>query len=79
MSTDTRLRTDTTSPPNPVFERGGLAVWVNGGYVEISCPAEFVRVTPSEASALMPALAAAVADAAAWAHRWDGTTRTYPA
>lgn len=52
---------------------------MNGGYVEISCPAEFVRVTPIEASALMPALAAAVADAAAWAHRWDGTTRTYPA
>lgn len=59
MSTDTRLRTDTTSPPKSGVRAG--------------------RVTPIEASALMPALAAAVADAAAWAHRSDGTTRTYPA
>lgn len=77
MSTAT-VRPDTAKPPEPVFEDGrtGIAVWVNGGYVEISCP-EFSRLDPSEAVAFVLAFTAAVTDAAEWALRWNQATRAY--
>lgn len=64
-------------PPAPIWldETSGLAVWVNGGLIEISdC---FSRITPEEARQLAAAFAQAITEACAWAARWDGEARTY--
>lgn len=66
----------------PVWESGdgpsaGLAVYVNGGLIEISC--ERLLVEPDEAGELGLQFVQALVDARRWARRWNTETRTYDA
>lgn len=65
------------APPAPVWGSEGLAVWVNGGLIEITAGGDFIRLAPEEAAALPAGFASAIAAATAWAARWDGTARSY--
>lgn len=53
-----------------------MSVWVNGGMIEVST-GDFIRVTPEQAAALPAEFAAAIAEAQAWATRWDVLEREY--
>lgn len=69
-------------PPGPIWsdEITGMAVHVNGGLVEVSLPDEWSgRLLPSEAATLATEFAAAIAEATAWAERWDIVTGSYRA
>jgi hypothetical protein len=70
-----------TRPPGPLWSDDitGAAVYVNGGYIEISLPYESCRLEPGEAVALVAAMSHAVAEAKDWAMRWDGKARAYRA
>jgi hypothetical protein len=66
-----------TKPPAPIWcdDTSGMAVWVNGGLIEISdC---WARITPDEAAALATEFTKAIEEARGWAARWDGQTRSY--
>lgn len=67
------------NPPSPVWcdESSGLAVWVNGGLVEVTLGDGFARLTPEEAAGLPAGFGLAVAEACSWARRWDGVARSY--
>lgn len=70
----------TATPPSPIWadDTLGAQVWVNGGNVEINLADGWSgRLTPAEATVLAANLAAAVATACSWAHRWNPQTRSY--
>ena len=58
-------------------DAAGMAVYVNGGYVDINIDHESTRLEPDEAVTAVAALTVAVAEAAALAARWDGKARRY--
>lgn len=70
----------TEAPPSPIWEsrdHGGLAVWVNGGLIEVTAGMDFARFDADEAAELPVPFAQAIAEARAWAARWDVYTGTY--
>lgn len=70
---------DSLKPPCPIWAddgTSGIAVWVNGGLVEITL-AGFARLTLDEAADLPAAFTQAIDDARSWAARWDSASRTY--
>jgi hypothetical protein len=59
-------------------ETTDLAVHVNGGLIEITLPDGWSgRCLPSEITGLGAAFTTALAEANAWAARWNPDTRTY--
>lgn len=67
-------------PPAPIWrdDASGLEVYVNGALVELNMRDGWSgRLECHEAVAAAAGLAAAVADAEAWAARWDGVARRY--
>ncbi|MCV7255634.1 hypothetical protein H7J86_26065 [Mycobacterium hackensackense] len=67
-------------PPAPIWrdETTYLAVYVNGGYVEISMADGWSgRLMPDEIASVPTSFAQAIETARSWAARWDGRTRTY--
>lgn len=69
-----------TTPTAPIWqdETTSLAVWVNGGLIEITMADGWSgRCLPSEVATIGAQLASAIAEATAWAERWDITTGGY--
>ena len=67
-------------PPSPIWrdETTGLAVYVNGGLIEMNMADGWSgRMLPSEVAHIGAGLAAAIAEATAWTERWDIVTGCY--
>lgn len=70
----------TLKPLAPIWQdvTSGLTVWVRGAVVEFTMPDGWSgRLTPSEAATTAAGFVGAVAEAQAWADRWDATTGCY--
>lgn len=68
------------TPPAPIWqdETTSLAVWVNGGLIEITMADGWSgRCLPAEVATIGAQLSDAIAEATAWAMRWDTTARGY--
>lgn len=67
------------TPPDPIWEDDytHMSVHVVGGLVELRLASACQRLTPHSAAELAPALSSALAEAAAWADRWDIVTGCY--
>ncbi|QDH92482.1 hypothetical protein SEA_DMITRI_39 [Gordonia phage Dmitri] len=69
-------------PPAPLWsdDLTGLAVWMNGPFIEITMDGEgwSGRLTAEQIATMrVDEFSAALATARAWAARWDITTRRY--
>lgn len=67
-------------PPSPIWrhEDTGLAVWVNGGLIELTMNDGWSgRMLPSEVAQLGAELASAITEATTWTERWDIVTGDY--
>lgn len=70
----------TEAPPAPIWadDTTGLTVWVNGGLIELNMADGWSgRQLPEEIESLPVEFAQAIAEARAWADRWDVYTGTY--
>ena len=67
-------------PPAPIWQDdvSGLAVWVNGGLIELSMSDGWSgRMLPSEAEGIPAGFAQAITEAREWVERWDIATGGY--
>lgn len=71
----------TAAPPAPIWadDASGLTVWVNGAMLELSmgCDGWSGRLEIAETAELLAGFAQAIAEATAWAARWNTATRSY--
>lgn len=69
-----------SGPSSPIWQDdvSGLAVWVNGGLIELTMGDGWSgRLLSTEAASIPAGFAQAIAKAEAWVERWDITTGCY--